>query len=95
MSVLIIFKAEISWKFYLKFFTIPLSFGLITFVFMAIFFGNGTNILELGIFNLAVTSDGFNLGSLVFTRMLGGFTCMAFLALTTPMSELFSVLELV
>ncbi len=95
MSVLIIFKAEISWKFYLKFFTIPLSFGLITFVFMAIFFGNGTNILELGIFNLAVTPDGFNLGSLVFTRMLGGFTCMAFLALTTPMSELFSVLELV
>ena len=95
MSILIVFKAKIAWKFYLKFFMIPLSFGLLTFVFMAIFFGTGTHILELGIFNIAVTSDGFDLGLLVFTRMLGGFTCMAFLSLTTPMAELFSVLELV
>lgn len=95
MSILIIFKAKISWKFYLKFFLIPFSFGLLTFVFMALFFGVGSHILELGVFNLAVTSDGFNLGFLVFARMLGGFTCLAFLALTTPMTELFSVLEIV
>ncbi len=95
MSFLIIFKAKISWKFYLKFFLFPFSFGLLTFVFMAIFFGVGTHVLELGIFNLAVTADGFNLGFLVFARMLGGFTCLAFLALTTPMTELFSVLKLV
>lgn len=95
MSILIIFKAKISWKFYLKFFLIPFSFGLLTFIFMALFFGVGNHILELGIFNLVVTEDGFNLGILVFARMLGGFTCLAFLALTTPMTELFSVLELV
>ena len=62
---------------------------------MAIFFGVGTPIFNLGIFNLAVTADGFNLGLLVFARMLGGFSCLAFLALTTPMTELFSTLELV
>ncbi len=95
MSILIIFGAKISWKFYLKFFLIPFVFGLITFVYMAIFFSTGTHVLELGIFNLAVTADGFNLGLLVFARMLGGFTCLAFLALTTPMNELFSVLEIV
>lgn len=95
MSVLIIFLAKISWKFYLKFFLFPFSFGLITFIFMALFFGVGTHVMELGIFNLAVTADGFNLGLLVFARMLGGFTCLAFLALTTPMSELFSVLRYV
>lgn len=95
MSYLIIFRAKISWKFYLKFFLVPFTFGFLTFVFMAIFFGIGTHIIELGIFNLAVTADGFNLGFLVFARMLGGFTCLAFLALTTPMTELFSVLELV
>lgn len=95
MSFLIIFKAKISWKFYLKFFLVPFSFGLLTFVFMAIFFGVGTPVLELGIFNLTVTADGFNLGFLVFARMLGGFTCLAFIALTTPMTELFSVIELV
>lgn len=95
MSFLIIFIAKISWKFYLRFFLVPFTFGFLTFVFMALFFGVGTHVLELGIFNLAVTADGFNLGFLVFARMLGGFTCMAFLALTTPMTELFSVLELV
>ncbi len=94
MSFLIIFEAKIPWKFYLKFLLIvPVSFGLITFVFMAIFFGVGPHILEFGIFNLAVTSDGFNLGFLVFARMLGGFSCLTFLALTTPMNKLFSVLE--
>lgn len=93
MSFLIIFKAKIPWKFYLKFLTIPFIFGFLTFVFMALFFGVGTTIYEFNIFNLAVTVDGFNLGLLVFARIMGGFSCMAFLALTTPMTELFSVLE--
>jgi cobalt/nickel transport system permease protein len=94
MSFLIIFEAKIPWKFYLKFLLIvPVTFGIITFIYMALFFGVGSHVLELGIFNLAVTADGFNLGLLVFTRMLGGFSCLAFLALTTPMNELFSVLD--
>jgi cobalt/nickel transport system permease protein len=94
MSFLIIFIAKIPWKFYLKFLLIvPVSFGVLTFVFMALFFGVGSHVLELGIFNLAVTSDGFNQGLLVFARMLGGFSCIAFLALTTPMNKLFSVFE--
>lgn len=50
-------------------------------------------ILDLGIFNLAITQDGFNLGLLLFSRVMGGFTCMAFLALTIPMTELFGELE--
>lgn len=95
MSVIIIFAAKISWKFYLKFLLFPFVFGFITFIFMAIFFGVGIHVLELGIFNLAVTADGFNLGLLVFARIMGGFTCLAFLALTTPMNELFSILEIV
>jgi cobalt/nickel transport system permease protein len=93
VSGLIIFEAKIPWKFYLKFLTIPLTFGLISFVFMSLFFGVGTHILDLGIFNLAVTEDGFNLGLLLLARVMGGFTCMAFLALTIPMTELFCELE--
>ncbi len=92
-SFLIIFRAKIPASFYLKFIAIPFIFGLITFIFMSIFFGVGTSILEFGIFNLAVTEDGFNLGFLVFSRVLGGFSCLAFLALTTPMNELFFMLE--
>jgi cobalt/nickel transport system permease protein len=90
---LVIFKAEIPWRFYMKFLLIPLIFGFLTFIFMAIFFGVGATISKLGIYNLSVTADGFNLGFLVFARIMGGFSCLAFLALTTPMTELFSVLE--
>lgn len=93
MSFFIIFLAKIPWKFYLKFLSIPFIFAFITFVFMALFFGVGTHLLDLGIFNIAVTQDGFNLGFLVFARIMGGFTCLAFLALTVPMTELFSELE--
>jgi len=93
MSAVIIFQAKIPWKFYLKFLAIPFLFGFITFIFMALFFGVGAHILDLGVFNLAVTEDGFNLGLLIFARVMGGFTCMAFLALTIPMTELFGELE--
>lgn len=93
MSFLIIFKAKILWKFYLKFLTIPFVFGFLTFIFMSFFFGVGNPLYEFNIFNLTITVDGFNLGLLVFARIMGGFSCMAFLALTTPMTELFSVLE--
>jgi cobalt/nickel transport system permease protein len=93
ISLIIILKAHIPLKFYLKFLSIPFIFGFLTFVFMALFFGTGENWFNIGLFNLAVYKDGFNLGLLVFARILGGFSCLAFLALTTPMTELFSVLE--
>lgn len=93
MSFLIIFKAKIPVKFYLKFLTIPFFFGFLTFIFMALFFGIGAHIYEFGIFNLSITQDGFNLGFLVFSRILGGFSCLAFLTLTTPMNEMFFMFE--
>ena len=93
MSFLIIFKARIPFRFYLKFLAVPFLFGFLTFIFMALFFGVGANVFEIGIFNLAVTFDGFNLGFLVFSRILGGFSCLAFLTLTTPMNELFFMFE--
>ena len=93
VSFIIIFKAKIPVKFYLKFLTIPLTFASITFVFMALFFGTGQHIYNLGFLNLSVTTDGFNRGFLVFSRILGGFACMAFIGLTTPMTEIFKVLE--
>lgn len=93
VTALIIFKAKISPKFYLKFMAVPFTFAFINLIFMAIFFGVGAPILKLRIFNLAVTVDGFNLGFLLLARVMGGFACLAFLALTTPMTELFAVFE--
>lgn len=93
MTLLIIFEAKIPVKFYLKFLTVPLTFALITFIFMMIFFGTGQNILNLGFLNLGISADGFNRALLIFSRIMGGFSCLAFLALTTPMTELFVILE--
>ena len=93
VSFIILFRAKIPAKFYLKFVTVPLTFASITFIFMAFWFGTGSYIYTLGVFNLGVTVSGFNLGFLVFARMMGGFACLAFLGLTTPLPEIFSVLE--
>ncbi|KAF5079969.1 Cobalt transport protein CbiQ [anaerobic digester metagenome] len=93
LTLLILFPAKIPYKFYLKFLFVPFIFAFITFVFMALFFGVGAPIYDMGIFNIAVTVDGFNRGFLVFARIMGGFSCMAFIALTTPMTELFSIFE--
>ncbi len=93
VSLIIVYKAEIPVNFYLKFLTVPLTFASITFIYMAIFFGTGQHIFNFGFLNLSVSADGFNLGFLVFSRIMGGFACMAFLGLTTPMTELFKVME--
>lgn len=93
VSLIIVYKAEIPINFYLKFLTIPLTFASITLIYMAIFFGTGQHIFNFGFLNLSVSADGFNLGFLVFSRIMGGFACMAFLGLTTPMTELFKVME--
>lgn len=93
MSYLILFKAKIPVGFYLKFISIPFIFGFMTFIFMVLFFGMTDPWFKINLINLTVYKDGFNLGALVFTRILGGFTCLGFLALTTPMTEIFSLLE--
>lgn len=93
MFFLIIFLAKIPFKFYLKFISIPLFFGFLTFIFMSIFFGTSEPWFNIGIFNLAVYKDGLNLGFLVLARIIGCFSCLGFLALTTPMNEIFLVLE--
>jgi cobalt/nickel transport system permease protein len=90
---ILVFQAKIPFKFYLKFIALPFIFGFLTLVFMALFFGVSEPWFNTGIFNLAVYKDGFNLGFLVFARILGCFSCLGFLALTTPMTELFSILE--
>ncbi|MDD3985987.1 MAG: cobalt ECF transporter T component CbiQ [Methanobacterium sp.] len=90
---LIIFKAKIPYKFYLKFLSVPLFFGILTFLFMTLFFGMMEPWFKINLINIIIYKDGFNLGILVFTRILGGFSCLGFLALTTPMTEIFSLLE--
>ena len=74
-ALITIFKAKISAHFYLKFVSIPLLFGLITFLYMSLFFGSGEQILSIHIFNWGITAEGLNRGFLVLTKVLSGFSC--------------------
>jgi cobalt/nickel transport system permease protein len=91
---LLIFKAKISYKFYLKFIAAPFFFAMITFLYMALFFGFTDPWIylgSLGPIDFTIYRDGVQLGFLVLSRMLGAFSCLVFLAFTTPMTELFSI----
>lgn len=93
VSFLIIYKAKISIKVYSMFMATPIAFGLISLIFMSLFFGEGVQIFRLGIFGWGVTASGFNLGALLLARILGGVSCIGFLVLTTPANRLFTVAE--
>ncbi|MGC9516964.1 MAG: cobalt ECF transporter T component CbiQ [Methanomicrobiales archaeon] len=91
--LLLYFEAKIPISVYLKLISIPILFGLFNLVFMTLFFGVNEPWFSLGFLNLVAYKDGFNLGLLLFSRMLGGFSCMVFLILTTPVSELLFLAE--
>lgn len=93
---LLIFMAKIPSKVYLKFISIPFFFAFLTLIYMAFFFGVSDPWIALGSLgpiNLVIYRDGLQLGFLVFSRILGAFSCLVFLAFTTPMTELFSILH--
>ncbi|MDI6644458.1 MAG: cobalt ECF transporter T component CbiQ [Methanobacteriaceae archaeon] len=91
--LLLFFEAKIPISVYLKFMSIPLLFGVFNIIFMTLFFGISEPWVNLGFLNLIAYKDGFNLGLLVFSRMIGCVSCMAFLILTTPVSELLFLAE--
>lgn len=90
-TVLIIWKAGIPAKFYATFMAFPFLFAFITVVFMAFFFGMGPHIWDLGIFGWGITADGLNRGILVFFKVMGGVSALAFLILTTPVNRVFGI----
>jgi cobalt/nickel transport system permease protein len=96
MASLTILAAKIPAKDYLQWFSAPLLFTLPVFMVMLFFFGSDEAWFTFKVFGypLTVYRDGFNLGLLVVSRVLSGTSCLYFLAFTTPMVELFSILQL-
>lgn len=82
-------------KLYMKLLLAPLGFAGVGTIIIAFFSGSGQEIFSftaLG-YPLAVRADGLNLAGLVLARSVSGMCCLYFLALTTPMVELFAVLK--
>jgi cobalt/nickel transport system permease protein len=72
-----------------------MGFAIVGVLIIAFFSGSGPEMLafELLSYPLAIRTDGFELALLVLSRSISGMCCLYFLALTTPMIELFAVLK--
>ncbi len=88
MAILIIIVAKISFKSYLKFITIPFIFAAITCLYLVFFTGTGEVIYNTHFWGIVVTDNSLNLGITTFCRVFACFSCLGFLALTTPIAEI-------
>jgi cobalt/nickel transport system permease protein len=95
MSLAIVGLGKTPLKLYFKLLLAPMGFAIIGVLIIAFFSGSGPEMLafELLGYPLAVRTDGFELAILVLSRSISGMCCLYFLALTTPMIELFAVLK--
>ncbi len=95
MSFATIIFAKVPVKFYLQLITLPLGFAAMGSIIILFFFGSGHEIAAVDIagYHLAIGNQGLEMAVLVMARTFSGMFCLFFLALTTPMVELFSVLK--
>jgi len=93
MSAAILLLAKIPARFYARLLLIPVSFAVMSIVVILFITGSGTVIIEFPGLPLAVTTDGANLATLVLARVFGGMCSLYFIALTTPMTEVFDLLH--
>jgi len=95
MSLITVRLAKIPWRFYSKLLLIPLSFSLLSAIVVAFMHGGGDQLFSFTVFgiSLGITEDGANLALLLIARTFGGMCSLFFIALTTPMIEIFSVLK--
>ena len=88
MSIVILAIAKINFRSYLKFLSIPMTFVVLTCLFLIFFFGKGEVIYETGIFGIVVTTDSLHYGIYTFFRVVGWLPILGFLSLTTPIAKI-------
>jgi len=95
MGLITVILAKIPSSFYSKLLLIPISFALLSAAVVAFMHGNGSPLFSVNIFgfDLGMREDGANLALLLISRTLGGMCSLFFIALTTPMIEIFAVLK--
>ncbi|MCQ1536202.1 cobalt ECF transporter T component CbiQ [Methanosarcina sp. KYL-1] len=95
MSLATLLLGKIPLSFYLKLLAAPLGFAVMGVLIIAFFSGSGAELYSFNLvgYSLAIRADGAELASLVLSRSVSGMCCLYFLALSTPMIELFSVLK--
>lgn len=95
MSLATIRLGKVPARFYAELATAPLGFALFGVLIILLFFGSGPEVFSLNLLGhrIGASAEGAELAVLVISRTLSGMCCLFFLALTTPMVELFAVLK--
>jgi len=95
MGVATVFFGKIPIKFYAQLISAPMGFAIVGATIILFFFGSGSELFGFDIFGyrFAASTQGADMALHVISRTLGGMSCMFFLALSTPVVELFSVLK--
>jgi len=91
LSVAILALARIPPRVYARLLLIPVSFAVMSIAVILFITGSGTVLFEVPGLPLAVTADGANLAVLLLARVFGGMCSLYFIALTTPMTEVFDI----
>lgn len=95
LSLAVVLLARIPGRVYFHLLLLPLSFALLSAGVVAFMHGDGRTLFSLPIFglDLAVREEGANLALLLLARTFGGMCSLYFIALTTPMIEIFATLR--
>lgn len=93
IGAILLLVAKVPYKFYFKFISIPFGFALITYIFIALFFGKGPILFDTGILWIVIREDSLTLAIYTFFRTLACFSALGFLSLTTPIAEILHNLE--
>jgi cobalt/nickel transport system permease protein len=90
----ILILARVDAKTYAELFVVPLWFAVMS-VAGIILISGGQDVFWswdlLPGFSLSITRESINKGAFVFCRVIGGMSAMIFIALTTPMTDIFIV----
>jgi cobalt/nickel transport system permease protein len=96
LSAAIIFLARVDLKTYAELFLVPLWFALMSAV-VIVFISGGEQVYwswdPLPFLSLSVSRESINTGFFVLCRVIGGMSALLFIALTTPMTDLFVVMR--
>ncbi len=96
LTVGILFLARVDLRTYAGLFAAPFSFALVSVSVIILLSGGGDPFWSwspLPWLSLSLSRASINEGVLVFSRVTGGMSALIFIALTTPMTDLFLVMR--
>ncbi|MCW8801932.1 MAG: hypothetical protein OQK81_01095, partial [Candidatus Bathyarchaeota archaeon] len=94
-TTILLIYAKIPARFYWKMLLYPLATALLSCVIIALFFGYGESLTEIVTpwFTWTIYRSGTTMAISTFLRVAGGLSCLYFLVLTTPVTDMLITLR--